>query len=115
MKKTFLLITTAILSAVLLHSCDKKNNSDNTDCIGVAPSFSADVNPIIQTFCNQPGCHNSSSTNDPGPLTTYAEIKAASSRIRVQVKDGLMPQNATLTTAQKQAIICWINNGAPNN
>jgi hypothetical protein len=31
------------------------------------------------------------------------------------VLSGLMPQNATLTTAQKNTIICWIDSGAPNN
>jgi hypothetical protein len=26
-----------------------------------------------------------------------------------------MPQGPTLTTAQKNSIICWIDSGAPNN
>jgi len=26
-----------------------------------------------------------------------------------------MPLNATLTATQKNAILCWIDNGAPNN
>jgi hypothetical protein len=26
-----------------------------------------------------------------------------------------MPQNGSLTSSEKNAIICWIDNGAPNN
>jgi hypothetical protein len=26
-----------------------------------------------------------------------------------------MPQSGTITQAQKNAFICWIDNGAPNN
>jgi hypothetical protein len=26
-----------------------------------------------------------------------------------------MPQGSTLTTAQKNSILCWIDSGAPNN
>jgi hypothetical protein len=31
------------------------------------------------------------------------------------IVSGTMPQNATLTPAQKNSIICWIDSGAPNN
>ncbi|MEO5564017.1 MAG: hypothetical protein ABIR18_11295, partial [Chitinophagaceae bacterium] len=74
-----------------------------------------DVNPLIQTFCNQSNCHNTNSSNGPGALTNYAEVFSARSQIKAQVAAGLMPQNTTLTTAQKNTIICWIDSGAPNN
>jgi hypothetical protein len=35
--------------------------------------------------------------------------------IKPAVANGTMPKTGTLTTAQKNSIICWINNGAPNN
>jgi hypothetical protein len=106
-----------VISCMLLAfiSCGKSKEPGNISCDGVAKNFAADVNPLIQTFCNQPNCHASNSTNGPGPLTNYAEVFSARLQIRAQVQAGLMPQNTTLTTAQKNTIICWIDSGAPNN
>ena len=117
MRKAFLVISATLLSIIFLNGCDKGSSGgpDIDNCLGVAASFSADVNPIIQTYCNQPACHNSGSTYGPGPLTNYAQVYGARGLIKDQVANGLMPQNATLTNAQKLAIICWVNNGAPNN
>jgi hypothetical protein len=117
MRKAFLIITIAIISITFLNGCDKGDSSgpDIDNCVGVAASFSADVNPIIQTYCNQPTCHATGSTNGPGPLTNHAQVFAARVLVKDQVMNGLMPQNTTLTAAQKLTIICWVNNGAPNN
>lgn len=84
-------------------------------CDNVPEKFSADVNPLIQTYCNQPACHDAGSTNGPGPLTNYTEVYNVRDRIKGQVEAGLMPQNATLTVTQKNTILCWISRGAPNN
>jgi hypothetical protein len=96
-------------------SCGKDTDPPGPDCSGPAKTFSGDVNPIIQTFCNQPGCHQPGSINGPGQLTNYTEVFNARASIRVQIEAGLMPQTGTLTTAQRNAILCWIDNGAPNN
>ena len=106
------------LSIVLLYSCSKSNDDDGgsaVDCSSVPKSFATDVNPLIQTFCNQAGCHANGSSNGPGPLTNYAQVSAAKDLIRSAVQSGRMPQNTTLYTAQKNTIICWIDSGAPNN
>jgi hypothetical protein len=89
--------------------------SKTLDCSGAAKSFSTDVNPIIQTFCNKSGCHDVASSNGPGPLTNYSQVFSARSLIKNQVSAGLMPQDRTLTKTQKEAIVCWINSGAANN
>lgn len=127
MKKVFLVVITIACSLMFITGCSKGSGSDGDgggsgggggftpDCSGAAKSFATDVNPIIQTFCNQANCHNTGSTNGVGPLTKYIEVFDAKSRIRPQIIAGLMPQNNTLTTAQKNAIICWIDQGAPNN
>jgi|SRR5690348_7514152 len=126
MKKVFLVVITIACSVTFLIGCSKGSGSDGDgggnngggftpDCTGAPKSFATDVNPIIQTFCNQANCHNTGSGNGPGALTNYAEVSAAKSRIRPQIIAGLMPQNNTLTTAQKNTIICWIDAGAPNN
>ncbi|HVT86450.1 MAG TPA: hypothetical protein VHD35_14700 [Chitinophagaceae bacterium] len=85
------------------------------DCSTVAKSFSSDVNPIVQSFCNASGCHAAGSTNGPGPLTNYTEVFNARSVIRPAIASGLMPQGSSLTTAQKNSFLCWIDNGAPDN
>ncbi|HEY6503329.1 MAG TPA: hypothetical protein VIZ28_05085 [Chitinophagaceae bacterium] len=116
MRKVY--ITTIIvlaLPAMIVISCSKSND-DPTVCDGVTnKSFAADVNPLIQTFCNQAACHDAGSSNGVGPLTNYTQVFNARVAIRGAVQSGLMPQNATLTTAQKNSIICWIDSGAPNN
>ena len=85
------------------------------NCTGAAIQFSANVLPIIQASCGGNGCHNAGSSNGPGPLTSYAEINAAKVQIRAAVLSGSMPKNGSLTAAQKNSIICWIDAGAANN
>ena len=108
-----------VMAAVvcLLYACKKSTGSTaSVDCSGTTRSFATDVNPIIQTSCaTNSACHGSGSNNGPGELRTYAEIFNARSAIRAAVLSGAMPQNGSLTTAQKTAIICWIDNGATNN
>lgn len=104
---------------VVLFACSKSGGDTTTnsiDCSGVTKSFSSDVNPIIQSTCaTNSGCHGSGSRNGPGELLTYSQISGARSTIRPAVLSGLMPQNGSLTSTQKQSIVCWIDNGAPNN
>jgi hypothetical protein len=78
-------------------------------------AFTADVNPIIQGTCAVSGCHNAGSVNGPGELLTYNQIFTARVSIRAAVNSGTMPKNSTLSTGQKNSILCWIDSGAPNN
>src|SRR5439155_20810116 len=90
--------------------------TSSVNCSGAAKSFTVDVNPIIQTFCaTGSNCHGSVSNNGPGELVTYSEIFNAHAQIRSAVLSGIMPKNASLTAAQKNAIVCWIDNGSSNN
>ena len=120
MRQAILVIGITILPVAFIVSCSK-SGSDNddggaaTNCNAVSRTFATDVNPIIQTVCNQAGCHASGSTNGPGQLTNYTEVFTARNVIREAVRTGLMPKNTTLSTAQKNSIICWIDSGAPNN
>ena len=102
---------------VILYACSKSTDTVTTvDCSGTAKSFSTDVNPIIQATCtSNSGCHGSDSNNGPGELLTYSQIFNSRSSIRSAVVSGSMPKTGSLTTAQKNAIICWIDNGASNN
>ncbi|HJS54579.1 MAG TPA: cytochrome c [Chitinophagaceae bacterium] len=112
------------LLCVFLNSCDKPPTTNPNpgggsggggNCSGPAKSFAADVNPIIQSSCASSNCHGASSSAGPGPLTTYSQIAAAKASIKDAVSSKRMPRGSSLTDAQINAIVCWIDNGAPNN
>jgi hypothetical protein len=118
-----LLITSCIIFAL---SCSKKTDTTTTggggggtktfSCAGISPKFSTDVQPILSTVCSiNSNCHASGSSNSGGAFTTYAEVNAKKSNIRAQILSGAMPQSGTISQAQINAFICWIDSGAPNN
>ncbi len=125
MIKTLVLIIAFSFTMFISTSCKKDNGGTGTgggggggsttvDCSTVTnKAFAANVNPIIQASCNVSGCHAAGSSNGPGPLTNFAQISAAS--IRSAISSGSMPKGGSLTTAQKNSIICWIDSGKPNN
>ena len=108
---------------IIIVSCTKSTERGSTgggtpvliDCTGVAATFAADVNIIIQSSCAKAGCHGAGSRNGPGPLLTYDQIFSARIAIRFAVTSGAMPLDATLSTIQKNTIACWIDNGAPQD
>jgi len=115
--KITILIISLLMTLSMVVSCSKGGSAPPPlaiNCDNVAKDFSNNVNPIIQTFCNQANCHNPGSANGPGQLTNYTEVFNARAAIRSAVQSGLMPQNTTLSTSQKNTIICWIDSGAPN-
>jgi uncharacterized membrane protein len=120
MKKVSLIITTTIF---ILTACSKSSDTNpggggtTLDCSTVtAKTFATDVSPVIQTKCATDGtCHGSGSTNGPGPLINYTAIFNARSTIRSAVASGIMPKTGSITTAQKNSILCWIDSGAQNN
>ena len=103
--------------AVVILACSKNTDAVTAvDCSGAAKSFGTEVDPIIQSSCTTTsGCHGSGSNNGPGPLLTYQQIFNARVAIRSAVASGAMPQNSKLSSSQKNAILCWIDNGATNN
>ncbi|HEX4852426.1 MAG TPA: hypothetical protein VFV08_16530 [Puia sp.] len=123
MKKIFFL---ALVIASVIFSCSKSynspsttnNNNNNTntvDCSGAAKSF-ASVSTIIESTCaTNSGCHGSGSNNGPGPLLTYSQIFSARSDIRSAVASGVMPLGGSLSSNDKNTILCWIDSGAPQN
>jgi hypothetical protein len=125
MKKGILVI---LGSFFLIASCSKSGGDDGggggtgggggstVNCTGVASAFAANVNPIIQSTCaTDATCHGAGSAVGVGPLLTYAQISGVATMIKTAVANGTMPKVGTLTTAQKNSIICWVNAGAPNN
>ena len=121
--KKVILVTLA--SFLIIMSCSKSSDGGGggnggggggVNCSGVASAFAANVNPIIQNSCaTDATCHGAGSVNGPGPLLNYTQIFNARVAIKTSVGNGTMPKTGTLTTAQKNSIICWVDGGAPNN
>jgi hypothetical protein len=100
---------------IFIHACTK-DPEVAVDCSGPSKSFATDVSPVFQTSCAiNAGCHAIGNSNGPGPLLNYSQIFNARADIRSAVASRHMPLNATLTATQINAILCWIDNGAPNN
>jgi hypothetical protein len=124
MKKITLLTALITLCIVIFTACSKSGTTKDGgsgggitfSCVGITPKFSADVQPILNTVCSiNSNCHASGSTNFGGVLTTHAEVSAKKADIRAQILAGTMPQTGTISQAQINAFICWIDSGAPNN
>jgi hypothetical protein len=126
MKTIILVAAPLIFTVIIFAACSKSNTTAGGggtggggrtfNCTGITPKFAADVQPIIQSLCaTNSGCHAGGSTNSGGSFTTYTEINAKRSNIRAQILSGAMPQTGTISQPQINALICWIDNGAPNN
>ena len=108
---------TIMITICLVQACKKNDDGTNSvDCSGPTKSFAANILPIVQTSCAfDADCHGSGSTSGPGTLLAYTEIFNSRSAIRSAVVSGEMPKGAKLTSAEKNAIACWIDHGASNN
>ena len=114
MKKTVIFICAFAL--LVVNACSKNNGSYYTADCSTAKTFSTDANPVIQSYCaTNAGCHGTASTHGTGALTTYSQIYSARSAIRTAILNGSMPKTGTLSSTQKNAVICWIDAGASNN
>ncbi|MEI7492409.1 MAG: hypothetical protein WCK92_13495 [Bacteroidota bacterium] len=96
-----------LVFSLLMVSCKKSSTSPayTPDCSGAAKSFSSNVLPVIQSSCV--GCHSK--------YSNYSGITADKAAIKSTIVDGSMPQGSSLSTAQKNSVVCWIDNGALNN
>jgi len=112
MKKLFIPI--AVL--LVIDSCSYRDSSDSISCNGLNLSFRNDVLPIITASCAaNASCHAAGSKQGPGALTNFTQVQAASNDIKVAVESGIMPQNSSLTSTERNNIICWIRNGTLDN
>ncbi|MCX6306898.1 MAG: hypothetical protein NT040_18180 [Bacteroidetes bacterium] len=96
-----------LFCSALMGGCKKSSTTPayTPDCTGAVKSYSSDVSPIIQSACAN--CHSN--------FSNYAQISGDKSAIRSKIVDGSMPQGGSLSAAQKNNVVCWIDNGALNN
>lgn len=101
---------------IFFNACKKNPDLGSVDCSGPAKSFATDVSPIIQASCaTDSDCHGIGSNSGPGPLLNYSQVFNVRSDFRSSVASGHMPLNGTLRATERNAILCWIDNGATNN
>jgi len=98
-------IILAILCIAFIESCKKSSQTYTPSCTGAAKSWATDVKPLLSANCVS--CHSS--------FSNYTTVSNSLSTIRSKVVDGSMPQSSSLTSTQKDIIVCWIDNGAKNN
>lgn len=81
-----------------------------------APSFANDVLPIMQARCATAGCHVSGG-NAPFVIEGFGDVQPRAATIRARVAGRTMPPAGapTLTDAQIQTIVAWVDGGAQNN
>ncbi|MEP7251471.1 MAG: hypothetical protein ABI683_03800 [Ginsengibacter sp.] len=117
-KRVIIFLLFVATLSMLSQGCGKCDCIESTDpCAGLSYKFLADVQPIINSHCaTSPGCHAAGSINAGGPLTNYTEVFNQRLKINLAVSANSMPLPPdTLSSAQKNKIICWINSGAPDN
>lgn len=105
----FFVIAISSISVVMFDACKKNNSSSSgssnyTPTCSGTPSFSITVKPLVNSSCG--GCHN---------YSTYTQISSSASSIKSSIANGSMPKGSTLSDAQKNDIICWIDANSPNN
>lgn len=87
----------------------------------IPPTFHKDIEPILQDRCQ--GCHRPGEVG-PMPLLTFQQARPWAKAIRSAVLSGKMPpwqadprygkfaNDCSLTQAEKDALVAWIDSGA---
>lgn len=93
---------------------------DPTLCDSLAVTYTNDIVPIVTNHCAIGGCHDNFAAPTTGNFTNYTELaeRANNGKLKTEVFDlGRMPLDPgpPLSVEQKQALQCWMDDGAPNN
>ena len=104
------------LAVILISiSCSKSSDSSTTAVSATCnpnTSFSQTVLPILNSTCNLSGCHD---PNNAAELNNYQVVHDNAAQIKASVVSGRMPKGKTFNATDKNALLCWIDNGAKNN
>ena len=76
-------------------------------------SYGTTVDPIISSSCSTTGCHDGSTSQTN--FTIFSNVQGSAAAIKSRTQSGNMPKNGTLTQVQKDAIACWVDDGALDN
>jgi len=112
--KSYQVYLFAITFIMVVVACSKNAATDTpvaTTC-DANTSFSKTILPLFNSTCNTSGCHDGPNA---AALNNFQVVHDNASQIRASISSGRMPMGKTLAIADKNAIFCWIDNGAKNN
>lgn len=119
MRKSFAVLIFG-LSVLFYFSCSKESGSSDIDCTGIVASYDANIKLILNTTCNQAGCHAASNPAGGLDLSTYTKAKneALNGNLICSIEHGSgctpMPDGAAkLDVNTIKLFKCWVQNGAP--
>jgi len=84
-------------------------------CSQPAPTFAADVLPLLNRDCNTPACHG---TGGPAwPLIEYQDVADWADNIEYDVEACMMPppDAGALSASDKAQLVDWIACGSHND
>ncbi|MCF6351603.1 MAG: hypothetical protein L3J06_01195 [Cyclobacteriaceae bacterium] len=76
-------------------------------------SYNTSVKSIIANSCATTGCHDGSSSQTN--FTIFSSVQGKATDIKSRTQSGNMPKDSSLTQAEKDAIACWVEDGALDN
>ncbi|NBT08449.1 MAG: hypothetical protein EBS98_06580 [Chitinophagia bacterium] len=103
-----------VILTIMAIACSK-SSTDTTPVVATCDpntSFSKTILPLFNSTCNTSGCHDGPNA---ASLNTFQVVHDNASQIRASISTGRMPKGKTLAVTDKNAILCWIDNGAKNN
>lgn len=109
--KSFVLLLILLVSVAFL-SCSKNASDTTITTCDPNTSFANTVKPILDKSCNMKGCHDDIVIT---ALNNFQTVHDGANQIKVSIQSGRMPKSGSLTAAEKNAIYCWVDNGAKNN
>lgn len=121
-KPAFALIIFVTGLFTLLDGCVDHNfgSGFTVECDANDPelSYTSDIVPIISANCLFPGCHGD---NDDIPdWSVLANLQARGSEVQRRITLPLtdadkMPREGSITEEEREALYCWIQQGAQDN
>ena len=96
----------------------------SNECPATPPSWSGEVEAIVNAYCATPACHGAGGTAAPAvDLSSYAAVHGNFSRTLFAVSGcpprmppaDASPPVAPLSEKAQQALLCWLEANAPDN
>jgi len=113
--KSYQVYLFAITFIMVVVACSKNAATDTAPVVASCDpntSFSKTILPLFNSTCNLSGCHDGPNA---AALNNFQVVHDNASQIRASISTGRMPKDKTLAITDKNAILCWIDNGAKNN
>jgi hypothetical protein len=115
--KMNIIIASITLLMIIAISC-KKATPTTYDCTGIAPTYTADVKPLMDNNCATSGCHSASAKASGKDYSSYTAVKSLAtenafmgSMQHLSGYDNMPKGGSKLSDAQLKTISCWIQNG----